>query len=114
MVWSLFIFCEYSAREPASIIWNAERGDRILLCGPTHEPMVATANTGKTRETFEKMQLNEPGGYKLVQGRNPWQLVKHAWLYSDLLQALKGEPSSSWFSTIGSVISVSALPHCWG
>ena len=26
------------------------------------------------------------------QGRNSWQWAKHAWLYSDLLQALKQEP----------------------
>ena len=34
------------------------------------------------------------------------------WLYTDLLQALKGEPLSSVYSIDGSLISVSAAPHC--
>ena len=34
------------------------------------------------------------------------------WLYTDLLQALKGERVSSVFSTDGTLISVSAAPHC--
>ena len=38
--------------------------------------------------------------------------MKHARLYSDLLQALKGEPSSSGISTDGSLISASAVLHC--
>ena len=38
--------------------------------------------------------------------------MKHAWLYSDLLQALKEEPFSSDFSTDGSLISASAVPDC--
>ena len=36
----------------------------------------------------------------------------HAWLYSDLLQASKGEPLSSGLSTDDSFISASAVPHC--
>ena len=40
--------------------------------------------------------------------------MKHAWLYSDLLWASKGEPLSSGFSTGGSLISASALPYCGG
>ena len=46
------------------------------------------------------------------QGRNPWQLVLHVWLYTDLPQALKGEPFRSVFSTDWTLISVSAAPHC--
>ena len=38
------------------------------------------------------MQVNGPEGWKLVLGRIPWQVVKHAWFYCDLLQALKGDP----------------------
>ena len=49
---------------------------------------------------------------KLIQGRNPWQCVKYAWLYSDLPQALKGELWSSGFYTDESLISASAAPHC--
>ena len=41
---------------------------------------------------FEKeMKVNGWGRLKLAEGRNPWQWVKHAWLYSDILQALKRE-----------------------
>ena len=32
---------------------------------------------------------------KLRQGRNVWQWVKHAWLYSDLLRDLQGEHLSA-------------------
>ena len=39
--------------------------------------------------------------------------MKHAQLYSDLLQASKGEPLSSGFSsTDGILTSVSTVPHC--
>ena len=30
----------------------------ISFCGPTQEPVLATANTGKNREVLEKMQVN--------------------------------------------------------
>ena len=48
MSWSLFIFHGHSTREPAS--------SRVtyLFCGPTQEPVLATANAGKTRERFWK------------------------------------------------------------
>ena len=54
------------------------------------------------------MKMNGPGSSKFVQGRNPRQHAKYAWLYSDLLQALKREPLSSWFSTDRSLISATA------
>ena len=37
------------------------------------------------------MKVNGPGESELGQGRNSWQCVKHAGLYSDLVQVLKGE-----------------------
>ena len=37
------------------------------------------------------MKLNGPGIYKLEQGGKCWQWVKHAWIYSDLLQDFKGD-----------------------
>ncbi|WP_419612516.1 hypothetical protein, partial [Thiolapillus sp.] len=43
-----------------------------------------------SEEDLEKMKLNEPGRQK-VEGKNSRQLVKHAKLHSDLLQALKNE-----------------------
>ena len=36
------------------------------------------------------------------------------WLYTDLLQALKGRHLSSVFSTDGTLISASAVPRCGG
>ena len=45
------------------------------------------------------------------QGRNPRQQAEHVWLYTDLLQALKGERLSSVFSPDGTLISASAAPH---
>ena len=36
------------------------------------------------------------------------------WLYTDLLQALKGELLSSVLSTDETLISASAAPHCRG
>ena len=38
--------------------------------------------------------------------------MKHIGLYSHLFQVLKGELLSSGFSTDGSIISASAVPHC--
>ena len=36
----------------------------ILLCGPTQEPVFATANTGQIRTGYVKMQVNGPEAYK--------------------------------------------------
>ena len=49
---SLLIFRGHSTREPAS--------SRVtyLVCRPTQQPVLATANTGKNREVFEKVQVN--------------------------------------------------------
>ena len=68
---------------------------------------------------MQTMTVNGPGRKKLGQGRHPWQWPKHAWLYSDLLQAFKGEH----FSALGSQqmsfsisFSFSVLPSTplWG
>ena len=55
--------------EPIYIPWALNTGNLhpagcpILFCGPTQEPVLATANTGKTREKFwKKMQENGPEG----------------------------------------------------
>ena len=45
----------------------------ILFFGPTKEPVLATANTGKTRERFwKKCRWMDRKG-RNNQGRNPWQ-----------------------------------------
>ena len=44
-----------------------------LFCGPTQEPVLATANTGKTWERFwKKWRWMDQKG-RNWQGRNPWQ-----------------------------------------
>ena len=48
-----------------------------------------TGCKGTVIDSLEKMKLNGLEWYKL--GRNPWQSAKHAWLYSDRLQALKSD-----------------------
>ena len=49
----------------------------------------------------------------LGQRRICWQWVKHSWLYSDLLQELKGEHFVSFgLSAEGTLIFVSIVPHC--
>ena len=49
----------------------------------------------KWGEKLENMKVNGPGRQKLEQGSNSWQWAEHVWLYSDLLQALKGEHLSA-------------------
>ena len=45
----------------------------ISFCGPTQEPVLATANTGKNLEVFlKKCRWMDRKGRK-KQGRNPWQ-----------------------------------------
>ena len=50
---------------------------------------------GPTRLSVErwygnKLKVNGPERPTLWKGRNSWQWAKHAWLYSDLPQTLKG------------------------
>ena len=52
---ALFVFRVRSARKPASVVCNDDQGDLVLFCGPTREPVSATASTGKTRERFWKI-----------------------------------------------------------
>ena len=56
--------------------------------------------------------MNGLGCLKLGQGRNSWQLAKHAWLHSDLLLFDRRPFLSSGFSTEGTLLSASAVPHC--
>ena len=58
-----------------------QAGGPISFCGSTQEHTLATTNSGKLQERFWKRKkyrwMDREG---LVQGRNPRQLVKHAWL----------------------------------
>ena len=58
---------------------------------PTGETALTKTNVAKKKGKDWKNKANALGRPKLKQGRNCWQLVKHAGLYSDLPQALKGE-----------------------
>ena len=62
--YSLFIFLGHSTREPAS-----SKVTYFILRGPTQEPVLAAANTGKQQtkqtnsgEVLGKMQVNGPEG----------------------------------------------------
>ena len=67
----------------------------------------------KGEDLKKKKKVNGPGKSKLGQGRNSWKQSKHAWLYSDLLQALKREHMSALGSQqMGILISASAVPLC--
>ena len=83
----------------------------ILFCSPTEEPALATTYTGNSTVFFSS--LNEGEWTRKVElKRNHWQQAKHEGLYSDPLQALKGEPLSSGLSTDGSLNSASTVPPC--
>ena len=84
-------------------------GWSILFFGPTQEPVLAIASTGKNRKMFwTKCRWMDRKG-RNWRGRNPWNV----WLYNDLLLPLKEEPLSSVLLTDGTLISASAAPHCW-
>ena len=48
---SLFIFRGNPTREPESVVCD-DKQVAYSFSGPTQEPVLATANTGKTREKF--------------------------------------------------------------
>ena len=74
--------------------------------------MLATANTGKKiRRGFGKNAGEWTGRVEMSKEEIPAsKLSMHA--YTDLLQALNGEPFSSVFSTDGTLISAFAASHC--
>ena len=64
---------------------------------------------------MNKMKVDGPGRQRSGQGKHFCQEAKHAWLYSDLLQALKREHVSALgYQQRGSLISASAAPHYRG
>ena len=74
--------------------------------------MLATANTGKNRERFWKNADEWTGRVEISNEEIPGsKRSMHVWLYTDLLQDLKGERLSSVFSPDGTLISASAAPH---
>ena len=55
MFWSLFIFCEHSPREPASVVCNDEQGD-LFYPAATHRNLCQPQPTQKKKsgEILEK------------------------------------------------------------
>ena len=110
MFWSLFIFLRHSIQEPASIVCNNEQGDPFYSAGK-QEPVLAASSTGKPQERFGKnadvsTRRVEISQKSLATGT---ACVANGYIsmYTDLLQAEKGEPFNSVFSTEGSSISAS-------
>ena len=56
------------------------------------------------------MTVITAGRSTLRQRIHPWRCAKHAGLYSDLLQAVKGEHLSALVFHRGKLISASAVP----
>ena len=97
----------HSTQDSASIC-NHEQDD---LFYSIQEPMLATANIGKTRERFLEENAGEwTGSVEISQEEFPGS--KRSMCDFDLLPALKGEPLSSVFSTDETLIFTSAAPHC--
>ena len=61
---------------------------------------------------MEKMEVKGPEGLKLAREKSLAVSVACIAIYTDLLQASKGERLGCVFSTDGTLISVSAAPHC--
>ena len=76
----------YLPQEPALIACDSQQRR------PTLETSSAKTNTAE-KQAFEE-QWNG-------QGRHSRQVTKHAWLYSDLFQASKGEHCSIWQRGLG-------------
>ena len=89
------------------------QGDLFYSAGLHRNQCQPQSTQEKSGEVLEKMQVNRPKG-KNKQERHPWQQAQQVWLYTDLLQALKGEHLNSVFSPDGTLISASAARHCSG
>ena len=66
-----------------------------VLIGTPHGNLLKSLATISRVRIWNKMKVNGLGRQKLGQERNSGQWAKHAWLYPDLLQALKGHHLSA-------------------
>ena len=73
--------------------------------------MLDTSNTGEIRRGFGKNAGDWTVRVEVSKEEIPGSKYR---LYTDLLQALKGERLSSVFSPDGTLISASAAPQCGG
>ena len=75
--------------------------------------MVATANAReKMGEVWKKNAGKWTGRVEISKEEIPGSKCSMYGLYTDLLQAIKGERLSSVFSPDGTLIYASAAPHC--
>ena len=74
--------------------------------------MLATANTGKIGGGLGKNAGEWTGWVEISKEEIPGSKLSNIWLYTDLLQALKGERLSTVFSPDGTLICVFAGSHC--
>ena len=95
------------ALNTGTCLWQ---GDQFLSCGPTQEPCVSHSQHSINRERFCKNAGEWTGRIEINE--EEISDSKHVWLYTDLLQALKGERISSVFSPDETLISASAAPDC--
>ena len=97
ILWSLLIiFHGHSTQEPALISCNDEQGGLIYSVAQQGKTVLAKSNaTENIGRRFGNMKVGGPGTNKFKTRNKCLALTKHAWLYSDLLQALKGEHLSA-------------------
>ena len=75
----------------ASIVLNDKQDYLFHSAGHTGTNVSHNTHRKNSGEVLEKDVGDWTGRAEIVQGRNSRQSMKHAWLYSDLLQALKKE-----------------------
>ena len=86
----------------------------FLFLQPTQEAVLATANTGKTRERFGKNAGEWTREVEISKKEIPWsKRSMHSYILT-CSRLKRGEPLSSGFSTDESLIYASAVPHCGG
>ena len=86
----------------------------FLFLQPSQEAVLATANTGKTRERFGNNAGEWTRGVKISKKEIPCsRRSMHGYILT-CSRLKRGEPLSSGFSTDGSLIYASAVPHCGG
>ena len=115
MFWYILLFHRHSPRAPAEIARDYEHSDLFYSPSPPGKTALAKTNAVQNKGEnlkWKKMKVNEPGSCKSGQRNNSWQWEKHAWLYSDPLQALKGETTCQLgLLNRGNCTSASAVPH---
>ena len=107
MFLSLFIFRGHSTREPASsrvtyFILPAYTGTGVSHSQQEKIGRGFGKNAGEWTRRVEISKEEIPGSKHSMYG----------YIYTNLLQALKGDCLSSVFSPDGTLISASAAPHC--